>query len=469
MAVLRRQRLANDLPALVLLAVGLLAAGVVLTALLFWSGWVLLGLLLPFGLVVGRWLAGLRRRQLAYAVEAAFPAVAGRLVAALDLADQPETREGYSAELQQAAVRSVEDDMRGLPLTRLCRRGRLVRAGLVAAVGVGLLLVGRLALPARFEVGLANALARDRLPVRFAVVPGDTAVLPGTEVVVECRVEPAGAFRAVTFEAAGRPRKRLPLVDGVARVELYATHELSYRFRALAAVSAEHRVCVLEPLGIEELSFTCRYPPYSGLPEVRSAGPDLVALVGSEFTVTGRANQELSEGRLVFPVDTVELEPGPGRAFTGAFTVRRDDRGVFQLRDGQFDGDWQECGFVTVRAVPDETPLVRVLRPGRDVDLPMSMQLPLLINSLDDYGLGALWLRWDRDSLDRRARIRSLAGRREDTTLYVWDLSDLGLLPGEVIRYRVEITDNDVVSGPKTGRSDVYEVRFPTMEEIYSA
>ena len=48
-------------------------------------------------------------------------------------------------------------------------------------------------------------------------------------------------------------------------------------------------------------------------------------------------------------------------------------------------------------------------------------------------------------------------------------MTDLGLLPGEVMRYYVSVTDNDAVSGPKTSRSEVFAVRFPTMTEIYSA
>lgn len=465
---LRGARLANDAAALFLLMLGLLAAGFALTVLAFWSGWVLVALAVPFGLVARRWLAGLRRRQLAGAVEAEFPAVAGKLVAALDLADCGVTREAYSAELREAAVRAVEDQVRELDLGRVCRRGRILRGGLIAAVGVGFLLAGRSAFPARFEVGLINAFARDRLPVRFSITPGDTAVMPGTDIELVCRVEPPGVFRAAFLEQPGRRRKRVPLADGAARVRLYAVRDQRYRFRVLGAVSAEHRVRVLEPLSIEELSYTCRHPPHSRLPETVSAGPDLAALVGSEYAVAGRANRELAAARLSFAAETVALAPGPDGSFTGSFRVHEDGRGVFELL-GDPGGAFQTCGYVTVRAVPDEGPLVRVLRPGRDVELPMSMQLPILVNSLDDYGLDALWLSWGRDSVDTRLRIKGLAGRREDTTLYAWDLSGFGLLPGDVVRYRLEVTDNDAVSGPKTGRSEVFEVRFPTMAEIYNA
>jgi hypothetical protein len=131
--------------------------------------------------------------------------------------------------------------------------------------------------------------------------------------------------------------------------------------------------------------------------------------------------------------------------------------------------EMQKAGVVRVRAVTDETPFVKLFLPGRDVDLPVSMKVLLGVNSLDDFGLGELWLHFGKDSTGTAMRLKSLGGRREDTTFYQWDLSDAGLLPGEALHYCVTASDNDRVSGPKTGQSDVFTVRFPTMTEIYNA
>lgn len=467
---LGRRQLANGLLALVLLAVGLAAAGVVLVTLAFWSGWLLFVGLVPLGWLAVRWLRGLNTVSQARDVEAHFPAVEGRLVSALELAGLvPAGREGYSDELLEAAVADVEERFRPLPVERLVRRKRAYGAALAAAAGLALLAGLFVLAPARARFGLVNAFAPGRLEVEFAVVPGDTSVLPGSEFAIACTVRAPVRLGRVRLEraGAGAGSRVLVLEDGVVLVPVRATGDFSYRFRVLGARSAEHRVRVLEPVRVERLGLTIRYPAYSGLPDFRTASPDVAALRGSRVTVGGESNRPLAGARVVFAADTNALEVSGERGFAGEFTVRGDAEGRLELADAA-GGGFQPVERLRVRAVPDESPLVKLLLPGRDVDLPVSMKLGLAINSLDDFGLTGLWLHWGRDSVFERRRIGSPSGR-EDTTFFAWDLSDVGLLPGEVASYYVSVSDNDNVSGPKTGRTPVFRVRFPTMTEIYES
>ena len=49
---------------------------------------------------------------------------------------------------------------------------------------------------------------------------------------------------------------------------------------------------------------------------------------------------------------------------------------------------------------------------------------------------------------------------------YVWDLGEMDLMPEDQVHNWVEVSDNDTISGPKTGRSPQYVVRFPSIYEI---
>jgi len=49
---------------------------------------------------------------------------------------------------------------------------------------------------------------------------------------------------------------------------------------------------------------------------------------------------------------------------------------------------------------------------------------------------------------------------------YLWDLSDVGLVPADVVKYRVEVYDNDNISGPNKGVSRTYHARLPSIAEI---
>ncbi|MGB9595928.1 MAG: hypothetical protein ACPL7B_06560, partial [Candidatus Poribacteria bacterium] len=59
-------------------------------------------------------------------------------------------------------------------------------------------------------------------------------------------------------------------------------------------------------------------------------------------------------------------------------------------------------------------------------------------------------------------------GRQNSITLnYVWNLMPIQLFPDDVVSYYIEATDNDNVSGPNIGKSQVYTARFPSLYEIY--
>jgi hypothetical protein len=531
--VLKRQRVAWDSVALVLFSAAMAGALLLLVASLFWSGWVMALVLVPVGLLVWRLVTQNRFWHVAGLVEERFPEVRGKLVAAVQLSrwgtgdggpgsgvgrSGPRltvqgfggsgVKEGYSEEMIDAAVADVEKVLAPLPLLRLVNRRRVLwacAALVVMVAGFGVLVR---AAPARVRVGINNAFARGAEGIAFEVQPGDTAVMPGGTVVLRARVHPAGVFRTVTLERTGKDigeenrqgrqdrqvrtdRQNVRLDTDTCRVIVAAGHGFTYRFRVLGRSSAPHRVRVLEPLSLERLVYTLHPPAYTGIADrqlsiVNCQSPiEISGLKGTVVGVEGEANRLMSAGLLVLGQDTLALaiDPKDSSRFTGRFVVGNDAAGTFELADNE-DRVLQPAASVRVRALADEAPFVKLFLPGRDVDLPVSMKVLLGINSLDDFGLGELYLHYGKDGGGERSeeggvnaeeggfrtiRLKGLAGRREDTTLYAWDLSDVGLLPGEVIHYFVSVTDNDVVSGPKANRTETFLVRFPTMTEIYNA
>ena len=95
------------------------------------------------------------------------------------------------------------------------------------------------------------------------------------------------------------------------------------------------------------------------------------------------------------------------------------------------------------------------------------MTLTLGVHAIDDYGLGSIHLVTEGAG-GLKLQIGRAEGQSEDSVFYRWDLSELDLLPGEEIAYYVEAADNDVISGPKWGRSKAYRLRFPDISEIFS-
>jgi hypothetical protein len=422
----------------------------------------------------------------------------------------------------EAAVADVEKAFAPLPLARLVNRRRVLWA--FAALALMAVSFGALfrAAPARVRIGVINAFAPGREDITFEVQPGDTAVMPGGTVVLRARVSPPGVFRTVKLEMTGKDigvenrqgrqerqvrsnRQNVRLDLDSCRVVVAAGHGFTYRFRVLSRSSDPHRVRVLEPLSLERLVFTLHPPAYSRISDFRlpivdyQSPVEVSGLKGTVVGIEGEANRLISAGRVVLGADTIPVGLGTqagkwgtvprssssdslrysphfpdsvvsrdSSVFRAEFTIKGDAVGAIELADNE-DKVLQPAAEVRVRAIADEPPFVKLFGPGRDVDLPVSMKVLLGINSLDDFGLGELYLHYGKDSIDQRVHLKSLSGRREDTTLYAWDLSDAGLLPGEAIHYFVSVTDNDVVSGPKASRTEMYLIRFPTMNEIYNA
>jgi hypothetical protein len=213
------------------------------------------------------------------------------------------------------------------------------------------------------------------------------------------------------------------------------------------------------------------YPDYTGLPasENVSASGDIAALKGSSVQLEVSANRELSGAALVFASgDSLEMAPTSPRSFAGTFRIMAEDSYYVTFTDPQ-GRERRDPGHFSVVALPDHNPLVRILSPQRSIDLPSDMMVDVSVYSADDYGLTSLALVYFMEGGDEsRIQIREFDNApREIYESYSWDLTKLGLLPGEVVYYSVEVLDNDTVSGPKASRSEVHSVRFPTMAEIY--
>lgn len=447
-----------------------LALGAAVTgAMLFVSGWAVLVVVPVVAWLGMRWVRGARVRCVAEDLEILNPALRGRVVSALELGDwRSDGRERYSSDLLTAALSEVDAAVKGVELRPLVSR-LPVRSGLVVLlVAVAGVLVCRAVAPSRLKIGAVNLIGQASRVARIEVLSRDTSVARGARVVLSCRVEPAGVFRRVRLLVKGARGLSRVVRMGSDRcdVALPAEAEFSYEFSVLGLSSERRHVGITEPLVFRRLRFDYEYPAYTGLASFSSSSPDIRALRGTLVRVSGTVTRRVATAQIRVGADSSALAVDEfGTGVVGSFRVASDASGAISLSDGSSTSD---AAVLRVHTVADEPPFVRVLLPGRDIDMPASMRLPLVVDVLDDFGVGSVHLRFGRDSLKSRSLLRQAAGGREDTVEYTWDLSSVDMLPGEVMRYRVEALDNDVVSGPKLGISETYSVRFPTMAEIYT-
>src|SRR5207249_1960613 len=115
-------------------------------------------------------------------------------------------------------------------------------------------------------------------------------------------------------------------------------------------------------------------------------------------------------------------------------------------------------------------PAIAVRTPEGDLDLPTGQQLPLEVLGQDDLGLSELRLQYRKDSAAPWTDVplaRFEKQPREARYEGHWDASALALLPGETATFRFELFDDNAVSGRGVAVSPGFELRFPSLAELY--
>ena len=245
--------------------------------------------------------------------------------------------------------------------------------------------------------------------------------------------------------------------------------DLVYWFEAGDASTADApcRVTVVKPPAVLEAGGRVVAPAYAqprAPEELDLAGGDVRAVVGSTLTVSVRSSKPVGidgEGRpnacLEFdgsPAVGLKLENHDPTRLTGSFELRQSDtfRIVLKDRDG-FENDSRRNHRVI--ATPDEPPAVTVVEPSAVTEIAPSGSVTLVARAEDDFGIREV--RLTGELLNRSAPIDlpladnppvSARGSGLIAELrHVWELAPLELAAGDVLVYRLAVTDNYAYQG----------------------
>ena len=406
-------------------------------------------------------------------VEQRFPEVRSWLRNALDFESRPPR--DTSAELALAVQEETARRIDAVPLDSLRPRlgPRIPGAVLAAALAV-LLAIGMVS-PERARQSWRTlwnpALAAP--PVRLVVEPGSVRVTPGAALAVRARVWNTNQRPRIL---RGGPAVE-PVEEGVApggerrwRFDLtQLTREEEYRVRAAGTESPNYRITMAGEPAPLSFEFEIQAPSYARLPLQRGAATrgDLAALKGSRARVEVTFDRDLE-------ALAVRLPGGATARFT-ALTPRRWQGEIAVEREGEYELDARASSGegryrYPITPLPDAPPVIAVRTPAGDLDLPTGQQLPLEVLGQDDLGLSELKLQFRKDPTAPWADVplaRFEHQPREARYEGHWDASVLALLPGETATFRFELYDDNAISGRSVAVSPSFELRFPSLSELY--
>ena len=199
-----------------------------------------------------------------------------------------------------------------------------------------------------------------------------------------------------------------------------------------------------------DFKITFRHPPYTGLAgHTVSGNPAIAAIAGTVVEISARSSVPLSNANVILP----------GGA--SAPCVIKDDI-IFTTFTISNSGSWhiaaESAGGTSdisppeypVLATPDRPPEISLLSPEDDLVIAPAVEVPLVIEAHDDFGISKMVLNYQIDDGGTRRSVIPRTRGADNIIEYAWDTSSLGLSAGAHVRYFIEVWDNDTVTGPKS-------------------
>lgn len=215
-----------------------------------------------------------------------------------------------------------------------------------------------------------------------------------------------------------------------------------------------------DPLArLGDLTLRYVYPSYTGLEpyEVVNSTGEARAVPGTRVQVVARSAEAVDRASLA-AYDDVALEASVGddrRTVRGEFVVRGAS-GSWHLLTAVGSAPRRSPSYPIVPE-PDLAPEVMLDVGARSIQVPIDGWIDGLWTVRDDFGVTEVAL--EIDGTARRPPLSRPSARQTEVadSLRARPI-DLGMMPGQTYRVAVIASDNDTVSGAKTGRSEVIEV-----------
>jgi len=265
----------------------------------------------------------------------------------------------------------------------------------------------------------------------------------------------------------GTGRPPLLLLGGALAITAVAAFgaDLSTGMRNLVTAPAPQpfggAILSSQPL-ITNLEITLTPPTYTNLPSTSlpAASGDFRVLPGTKVDLVGAPALPARRAEMVFESKrpAVVLDGERGR-LSVSLTVTEPLQYRFLLVEPS--GKRRvEARSHSIELTPDQPPTIELHAPADELDVAELRRIELAYVAEDDFGLSKIELVWTQDGVEHKKTLEpDSATRTTAQHKFLWDLTEVDLVPGARATYRIDAWDNDTVSGPKRTSSKSYSLR----------
>ena len=449
----------------------------------------------PFLRLVGV-LSSIVEDEIARDVGAFFPFIKDRLLNALQLAKEIDSASKfYSMELMDETFKDLTKEIQPLDFSQSVSTTHLPKQfrWLMTSLGSAILIF--FMFPASIS-GAAYRLihcTREFTPppkYQIELTPGNKEIVKGENVDIRAKVTslfPEFAhhtkeliiFRQQEGQENFDELKVKPDSIGMFSATFQAVHTTTKYFAQYADAESEHYILtVLDRPLIRSFRVRLDYPSYTKIPPKRMDEfiGDVTAITGTRVTISGTASKSLKESALQFGNNTKLMCTTSQEKFFASFPLFSDNSYCISLLDEEGLSNSEPVQY-QLKTVMDEYPTIAIVDPGRNIDIAGDQSIPLFLKAKDDFGFSSMRLgyrlvksRYEQAQSEYTFVPISLPDAPEGQVelSYIWNLTSLNLVPEDVVEYFAEVFDNDAVKGPKSGRSNLYLLRLPSLDEVFA-
>lgn len=227
--------------------------------------------------------------------------------------------------------------------------------------------------------------------------------------------------------------------------------DLDYYVEAGSMRSKNYTLSVKDLPVVKRVRVGLHFPSGIGLQDVvEDPGGDIRAVEGTGADISVLTDRKLEHGVLVLDNGkTVELKAREGNWLTAHIAINRDGSYHVAAIDGGETVRISDDYFI--EAKKDEPPTVKITRPGHDPRVSPIEELPVTLETADDFGVNGLDLHYSVNGGPEQAtsllKTRGSKEAQGKTTLY---LENMKLVPGDVVTLWATARDAN-----KTSTSDI--------------
>jgi hypothetical protein len=413
-----------------------------------------------------------------------FPEIKDDLLNAMQLVSSDNTNTLYSQNLLDAAFKNVYVRSKQIRFESIVDFSRVKKFAIYF-----ISLFGFIALLFAFVPGLqaaSNRLVnfnREFIPPAkfyFEVYPGNKEITKGEKVDFVIRVKgemPKKVFLFSREESQTNFEAHQLQKDSLGNYSfsvLQLRSSLNYYASAEDIKSEEFKISVIDRPVIRSIDVKVFSPSYSNIPiQEQKDNGNVTALAGSTIEISLISNKELKSAQIEFE-DTTKINlTVSNNLVKGSFKIRKDNSYIVLLNDLNNNQNLQPVRYY-LKAIYDSAPSIELVYPKQDLNLANDSRVATEVTINDDYGFSKLNLNYKLSSSkyepaqEKYTSIEINIDKKikEQIVDYIWNLTQINPAVNDVYSFYLEVFDNDNVSGPKSAKTQIINVRVPSLDEI---